>query len=325
MTHRAIHRWAGLGTAVLLGVAATAVTRASVTIDFTAQTGQRHVVDHDGEPVPDNVGEVRIGVLDDGFDLVRHGNDLQRVQEAWTQLGTTRICTILGEESRFSARTVVEDPSLTGRKVYLWILTTRNRDAVEPDFSNVRDHGIFSSTSPSWQVPSGETLAPLNSTLIHSSQVDESFGVGTITSNSLQLSRPSSAGMDYYAWEETAFPVPVPDADRSPLADPDRDGLVNLMEQFMGSDPMTAGPLPFETHLENGAMIIRFQRAKDSPAGAGAIFLSDDLQHWSEAGTAVETVAVEDRGSHQIVAIRVRPDRIPATWRSVFARLEVRQ
>ncbi len=140
-------------TAGILSLLTAHGARASVTIDFTAQTGQRNVIDHFGNLVENDGGEVRVGVIDRDFDLARYGDDLHRLAQAWTALGSTPIREILGQRSRFSARTVVKQTSLTGKKLYLWVLTTTNGGSADQDFGNVRSHGLFSSTAEHWVVP----------------------------------------------------------------------------------------------------------------------------------------------------------------------------
>ena len=298
--------------------------RASVTIDFTAQTGQRNVIDHFGNLVENDGGEVRVGVIDRDFDLARYGDDLHRLAQAWTPLGSTPIREVLGQPSRFSARTVVKQTAPTGKKLYLWVLTTTNGGSADQDFGNVRSHGLFSSTAEHWVVPSPAELAPRNSTILSSSQIDQSWLGETITESSLHLGQPASEEIHYDEWQASVFSPTMPDAGTAPLADPDGDGLVNLLEQFTGRNPLVDEPAPFSTSIGTDAVEFQFERSKDVPAGAAKLFISNNLDDWAESDAGSSARVIADLGNRERVQIRIALSSLPAAWRgSLFIRLDV--
>ncbi|MFT5408519.1 MAG: hypothetical protein ACI9NC_001228 [Verrucomicrobiales bacterium] len=308
-------------TAGLLASFSTGPCAAAVTIDYTAQTGQRHVIDHRGALVAPNWGEVRVGVLGSDFDPARHGGDLHRLQEAWTQLGTSPIREVLGQPSRFSAHAVVEGAGLSGRKIYLWVVTTTNGSSVSSSFDNVRSHGLFSSSEAHWRVPFEAGLPPLNSTIVNSSQIDQSFA-GELTGQFLRLGQPTSVEIDYDGWQDTRFPASTPAQQRQPLADPDGDGIVNLVERFVGGDPAQEDESPFTTSFKSTYVEFRFNRAKDVPAGAASLLISNDLEDWVE--TRETAIMIADLGDREQMAIRIPLGSLPAGWRQgLFFRLEV--
>ena len=311
----------GILAAGYLAIFSIGRSPASVTIDYTAQIGQRYVLDHNGALITPNWGEVRIGLIADGFDLARHGGDLQRLREAWTPLGSSPIREVLGQASRFSARTVVEQAQLAGKKLYIWVLTTTNGSSVSSDFYNVRSHGLFSSSASHWTVPSESGLPPLNNTIVNSSQIDESFS-GEITAEYLRLSQPTSSEIHYDGWKISSFPAGTSAQDREPLSDPDNDGIVNLVERFVGGDPSQEGEPPFSTSLESTYVEFRFDRAKDVPAAAARLLISKDLDNWMEARQT--PIAISDLGDRDRMSVRIPLNTLPSGWREgLFLRLEV--
>lgn len=315
-------RFLAILTAGMLVSFSTGPCTAAVTIDYTAQTGQRYVIDHRGALVASNWGEVRVGTIAAGFDFAQHSGDLLRLKEAWTQLGTSPIREVLGQSSRFSARTVVvEAAGLSGKKLYLWVVTTTNGSSVSSSFDNVSSHGLFSSSEANWRVPSEAVLPPLNSTIVNSSQINQSFA-GDLTGQYLRLAQPTSVEIHYDGWKNNSFPASTPAEQRQPLADPDGDGLVNLVERFVGSDPAKEGGSPFTTSFESNHIEFRFNRAKDIPAGAASLLISNNLEDWSE--TRLTATVIADLGDREQMSIRIPLSSLPIGWRqSLFLRLKI--
>jgi len=102
-------------------------------------------------------------------------------------------------------------------------------------------------------------------------------GLLTFSSNSSVSS--VSANTPYLAW---AAGIKWNGKDSSPGADPDRDGVVNLMEYALGGDPLSAlsAPRP-ETQVSAANMLeISFLRA--GPGLTYTVLASSDLITWSE-------------------------------------------
>ncbi|MCB1100275.1 MAG: PEP-CTERM sorting domain-containing protein [Verrucomicrobiae bacterium] len=298
------------------------------TVEFTAQLGQRNVIDVDGGLLRAEGGEVRLGLLADFFDPEEHGDDLHRLREAWIPLGSTPIRSVLGEASRFSAAITSEDSLVQGAQLYLWILHTADGATVARDFSNVTEFGLYSSTHRNWTVPSEKQLPPENSTIINSSQIDLSFGPANITETSLQLSRPIPLDLDYGAWTTNAFPEGTPEQEKLPEADPDNDSLSNLLERFTGNSPVVADPqLPFQLTLTDNGIEFKFERARSVPAGVARVQISTNLTAWINAEIDPKTVRISpvpDIPAKDLVEILVSPDEASINIaRELYVRLSV--
>ena len=126
----------------------------------------------------------------------------------------------------------------------------------------------------------------------------------------------SIAGITYALWQNTAFTGPEIDAGLAGESDdPDHDGLENILEYALGSDPRSYSPAPGmtvdETHLE-----LAFERPKGL----------SDLSYHVESGSALggwTPVALEVIGETATTeSIRARAER-PAAPASLFIRLRV--
>jgi hypothetical protein len=80
------------------------------------------------------------------------------------------------------------------------------------------------------------------------------------------------------------------------LADPDLDGLVNLMEFASGTDPLlaSAAPLSWKAYPESGLMRLRFTRRAGLPANYGSLEKSADLVNWDSGGIELSVVSLKD-------------------------------
>jgi sugar lactone lactonase YvrE len=87
-------------------------------------------------------------------------------------------------------------------------------------------------------------------------------------------------------------------------ADPDRDGIANVLEYFFGSQPLqaNANPLQFRIEPAGGSRVIHliYPRRASIPAAHYRYEVSADLQQWNPAETVTETVL----GTHTIGGVQ---------------------
>lgn len=100
----------------------------------------------------------------------------------------------------------------------------------------------------------------------------------------------------YAAWAGTALAAAA-EADRLPAADPDRDGLANLLEYALATDPLLATPGQPATSLSGDSKLqLTFHRARAELTYE--VLASGDLTTWSvlatNPGTAGQQVTVTD-------------------------------
>lgn len=127
----------------------------------------------------------------------------------------------------------------------------------------------------------------------------------------------------YAAWVD-ANHLNGPDADMT--ADPDGDGLADLLEYalhtdpLVRSDPLTVGIQPdtAETPIDRLTMV--FQRPIGLPDVSYHVWVSGDLIHWQEVTDI--TLVADPGGETETVTAR---DSQPASAGHRFMRLEVRQ
>jgi len=96
-------------------------------------------------------------------------------------------------------------------------------------------------------------------------------------------------------WIRGFFPGVENDAVLASTADPDGDGVPNLLEYFVGADPSAADARP-ALRIESepaGPRVLRFDRAKAASGVAYRIEASTDLSAWSETDLAA-VVEAED-------------------------------
>jgi len=108
-------------------------------------------------------------------------------------------------------------------------------------------------------------------------------------------------------WMSIAYPQ-LNNADRAPGADPDEDGISNLMEYFVGSDPtLPAGSSSSLVKITNGpsnTFSMTYQRAKGVTNVSSAVQATVDLSSSSSWGTngVKETVADKDSSYEEVTA-----------------------
>ena len=124
-------------------------------------------------------------------------------------------------------------------------------------------------------------------------RVTDARGIFAEITLSLTVSAPDA----YSAWNAV---IGWLERDSAPGADPDADGLANLMEYALGGDPLVAEPsIRPESGMENGLLKLRFQRVAD-PALLYEVLAATDPASWdviwssTGAGNASGLVTVSD-------------------------------
>ena len=165
---------------------------AVITVNFQASPGTPDVHNSSGLLLGDGP-EVRIGWFDTStFDFGANGGNLNAVDGVWTQLGNSvNIGSVGGQFGRFTGSEEGDLATFTGKQIFLWILETSDGNAVQGDYGNVTEHGIFfvDDVSNDWVFPASD-LAPNDETSIFTADLfNDSSGttpIGTALWGSLE-------------------------------------------------------------------------------------------------------------------------------------------
>ena len=87
-------------------------------------------------------------------------------------------------------------------------------------------------------------------------------------------------------------------------ADPDRDGLANLMEYALGLAPKSANANPFSPAVTNGSFQITFPQSKSATNVSLAVEWSPDLKHWFSGAAYVLPISAIDQDSNRLVTLQ---------------------
>ncbi len=188
---------------VALGLVPVAARgQGSINVNYSGGPGggTPNVVDSSGNALADTdatTGKtVEIGYFDTvgSFNAAANAGNLTLLGQHWHLFDATNIRNIFGTAGAFGAAGTGFDASFSGNQIYLWIFDTTDGLSPTVTFDNVREYGLFSSTSASG--PEGETkwtfpgtTPPTNVRNIDTSQVDEFLYGGKLggTPGSLQL------------------------------------------------------------------------------------------------------------------------------------------
>jgi hypothetical protein len=183
-------------TVTAVGLAASlAVAHAQSTVTFTAAPGQRAVALSTGQPL-DYGNYVKLGYFNTGFDVAQNTTNLLALASAWREFGFATIQD-LGGPGRFAEAKTLSDSAFDAKKIWWWVFCTRDNAIPDPAFANVLEYGLFSSDSSAWRFPLRDAIPPSNTTMINSSEVNES-PFGSFDDNYLYLAHvpePSIASL----------------------------------------------------------------------------------------------------------------------------------
>ncbi len=113
--------------------------------------------------------------------------------------------------------------------------------------------------------------------------------------------------LGYAAWSADAFAGATDTNLVGANADPDADGLANLLEYAFATDPLTAGATssdrPSISADGAGNLVFEFRVAKGRAAIGLAVETTTDLAAWADTGLTPELVA--DEGDYQRLRVRI--------------------
>ncbi len=298
--------------AAFLLVSLTPFAASAMTVDATAQPGQRRVTDASGVPVPAGVA-VWVGRLTDGF---APQADLAAVRAHWQTFGETTTRSLAGEAGRFSASISRDAPEFSLQPVYFLIQQTLGGAAPAAGGANVTAWALFTGSAAAWLFPDNDALPPGNAVTLTSSSVTLAWG-GSLTAGDLRLSTAlATPAQAYDAWAAATFPAGTPAADRLPAADPDHDGLANAFECLHSTRPLVPDAPPASGRLLTAPERWRFSYPRNPalPASYDLVQVSSDLAFWA-APTPATVTRSEANG---VVDVQIT---LPPTTRRYFSRL----
>ncbi|HEX2854080.1 MAG TPA: pectinesterase family protein [Opitutaceae bacterium] len=121
------------------------------------------------------------------------------------------------------------------------------------------------------------------------------------------------AGVSYAAWAAAEGLTPGLDA---LTADPEADGIVNLLEYFLGLHPTVSDPSGLPTgKIEGGNFVFRFTHAKNTTGVTSRVLISSDLATWTTAPAPVLESETTDLETFVVT--------LPLSSPRLFAKLEV--
>ena len=129
------------------------------------------------------------------------------------------------------------------------------------------------------------------------SLVRREFGQGSGPGDwRVSVENGGSPGTEGQVFNYAAWRANLPGADGEPLADPDGDGNVNLVEYFVGTDPLTVNqPVAIDLRQDSDSVVLRVQRVTAAADVAVIVEGSTDLVQW-EAHVVEPTETMTDDG-----------------------------
>ena len=103
-------------------------------------------------------------------------------------------------------------------------------------------------------------------------------------------------GLSYEDWTNLSFSAGVDLADREPMANPDGDNLLNILEWYAALDPESHDVFPIEIRADGDEFVIEFRRAADLPPldVFAQIETTSDLSDWRPSGLPISVVSEVD-------------------------------
>jgi len=119
-------------------------------------------------------------------------------------------------------------------------------------------------------------------------------------------------------WREAKFGVVLPTGTADPLADPDSDAIVNLLEYATGSDPLThSAPVLTGFTLTGGMLQFNYHRNVSATDAVIVFESSTDLVNWSTVTLASDAI------TSTIAGVELHTAKLPAAGDKLFYRMRV--
>jgi DNA/RNA endonuclease G (NUC1) len=160
----------------------------------------------------------------------------------------------------------------------------------------------------------GLTWNPGQTLVLRWTDVDDAGADDGLAIDDLTFSAPvPAATQTYVAWAAAKGLAPGQDG---PAQDPEADGIVNLLEYFLGLQPTVSDSAGLPTGgIEAGEFIFRFTRNKLVTGATYEVLTSTDLVTWNSAPAAVRESETTDLETFVV--------SLPMTSPRLFAKLEV--
>jgi len=101
-------------------------------------------------------------------------------------------------------------------------------------------------------------------------------------------------------------------------ADPEGDGVPNLLEFKMGRDPRMNDPEPLFTYaVENDLFVVRWHAAPNTDDVSVRVEVSTDLVHWTSGDAVTEPPLIQVDSSHDTFTVRMRTSVVDAAYQFV--------
>ncbi len=137
---------------------------------------------------------------------------------------------------------------------------------------------------------------------------------GTGSFDLLRASTPGNANAaslpQYATWIATAFPLGATPADTAPGADPDHDGLSNLLEFALGLPPLIPDATPILTQPSPGGSVLQFSVTvrTDVPGLTTRFDVSSDLGTWDTREARIQRLTTTPGpGNTATITARLAP------------------
>lgn len=212
-----------------------------------------------------------------------------------------------------------EPPFTTMGAVYIWGYDNR-QTAGEAEWILV--------TSSVWGWPSGAANPPAETFSMGSA---DSVILGSINANNAHMQTAavtlqSSGASSYDNWLAANFTgsqlsdSALADSIWGVKADPDNDGIDNVIEYYTGSDPNDPVSAAGTAAANDGEFLIfSFYQSKTTDGVVGNVEWSDDMENWNSDSVATQTV--DDLGDVYLIEARIPLNGAEEK----FARLKVRR